>query len=326
MFSTLCFTLDDEEDLELDDEPFLCDRDKATILRNDKKGPGDPQMPISIIEQSRTAESKTENKSERPGRRPLKGIQQIEGSLYWNHLPAKKSCRSDIRPLTNMISSNSEYNKVSSVESTQQHCSQLVDEPRRKSLRDSNSLIHGGHTQYTKTTGCKTVEDSVLLERKFPGPAGILPKKCEHADLTRIQGDEKKSRQTSKTQALPISTPVDDADFKSSSWLAMCEQLQTPSTAAPSELNSIPWSVDYTVAYALKQAMSCCLPYGKVPHLRVFVKSLTQSGSQANVVLKDPTGEIMGVVHGQVLEHYKSSLSNAATIILKQVRRVPFSW
>jgi hypothetical protein len=137
-------------------------------------------MPISIIEQSRTAESKTENKSERPGRRPLKGIQQIEGSLYWNHLPAKKSCRSDIRPLTNMMSSNSEYNKVSSVENTQQHCSQLVDEPRRKSLRDSNSLIHGGHTQYTKTTGCKTVEDSVLLERKFPGPAGILPKKVKN--------------------------------------------------------------------------------------------------------------------------------------------------
>ena len=141
-------------------------------------------MPISTteaIEQptTSTTESKTERKTERPGRRPLESVNKTDRSLDWiSHSSSKRSCTSNRGPLMSTISSGNENSRVSSVEITRRSQLQacfLVDE---KSLRYSDRpLCSGGSMETVSDIGCGNVEGSVLLQRKFPGPAGMLPRK-----------------------------------------------------------------------------------------------------------------------------------------------------
>lgn len=77
------------------------------------------------------------------------------------------------------------------------------------------------------------------------------------------------------------------------------------------------------------------LSNGKVPHLRVLVKTLIPSTRSATAVLMDPSGivppytymciiviigDILATVHASVLEEYKTELVQGCAAILRQVK------
>ncbi|XP_065841350.1 homologous recombination OB-fold protein-like [Oscarella lobularis] len=74
----------------------------------------------------------------------------------------------------------------------------------------------------------------------------------------------------------------------------------------------------FTVANTLKQASLGRLVDGKVAHLRVLVKSISETGNSTSALLKDPTGEISGSIHRKLVEQHGSALSAGSVLILKR--------
>eukprot|EP00118_Oscarella_pearsei_P017818 m.179081 g.179081 ORF g.179081 m.179081 type:complete len:255 (+) comp39207_c0_seq3:329-1093(+) len=109
-----------------------------------------------------------------------------------------------------------------------------------------------------------------------------------------------------------ISEFESDSDFDGNSWLLMNRQLGLLKDA-DSPL------FDYNIANTLKEASLEQLPESKTAHLRVFIKSLTQTGSSTSALFKDPSGEISGSIHRKLFEQHGSALGAGAVLILKQV-------
>ncbi|XP_051774980.1 homologous recombination OB-fold protein isoform X2 [Erpetoichthys calabaricus] len=65
---------------------------------------------------------------------------------------------------------------------------------------------------------------------------------------------------------------------------------------------------------ALKQ-----LPKNKVPCMAVAVKSLSHTSGDAKAVFSDPTGEMLGTIHRQLLEDRQAELKVGTVLLLKQV-------
>ncbi|XP_041350036.1 uncharacterized protein LOC121369185 [Gigantopelta aegis] len=145
--------------------------------------------------------------------------------------------------------------------------------------------------------------------RKFPGPAGLLPKLRQGSKM------EEAARVTSDEVKLPeeniiLSSQSGDEVFNDSPWNRLLHDLGSDAYAILKR---------FSVASSLQKAVKKQLPHGKVPLLFAVLESMDFQGTDAGVILKDRSGKIKGTFHRDLVKEYASCLQTGVAFILRQV-------
>ncbi|XP_066301545.1 uncharacterized protein [Branchiostoma lanceolatum] len=157
-----------------------------------------------------------------------------------------------------------------------------------------------------------------VKKRKFPGPAGILPKLSEDKQLDDVAIATPQTPSHSAVAKKPkdedlSSSQLSQEDPRKGSWDTMKKELGLH------EDNSSCILGKNNIALVLRRASLKLLPQGKVPQLCVWVKLLSLDGRNGSVVFRDHTGEMQGTIHQKVLEEYPSEIKAGTTLVLRQV-------
>ncbi|XP_078573378.1 uncharacterized protein LOC144860137 isoform X2 [Branchiostoma floridae x Branchiostoma japonicum] len=157
-----------------------------------------------------------------------------------------------------------------------------------------------------------------VKKRKFPGPAGILPKLSEDKQLDDVAVATPQTPSHSAMARKPkdedlSSSQLSQEDPRRGSWDTMKKELGLH------EDNSSCILGKNNIALVLRRASLKLLPQGKVPQLCVWVKLLSLDGRNGSVVFRDHTGEMQGTIHQKVLEEYPSDIKVGTTLVLRQV-------
>lgn len=161
----------------------------------------------------------------------------------------------------------------------------------------------------------KTVRKYSRKQRKFPGPAGVLPKINSMNDINLLKSPEHPGKQrcltpcTPKTPLPPLLTSSQDDDFSRSAWQEVLFYTR----------NTFPQTSFVKISSVINKANKNELINGKVVLLCALIKSFSITGSCGRLLLKDPTGEIDGTVHKHVLEEFEPALKQGSGVILKDV-------
>ncbi|KAM7302745.1 uncharacterized protein ISCGN_018253 [Ixodes scapularis] len=150
----------------------------------------------------------------------------------------------------------------------------------------------------------------VPRKRKFPGPAGILPKTNAYPSFSEIgkAADEAKASRKSELPDELLCTPWNcEDDDPDSPWQLMRQDMDV-SVGDHDDL------AVYTIAWALKMKREKQLPRGKVPVLSVCIKSV----SNKILTLRDKTGEILASVD-KSFQDFKACLKTGTTMVLRKV-------
>ncbi|XP_069808647.1 homologous recombination OB-fold protein isoform X3 [Dendropsophus ebraccatus] len=155
-------------------------------------------------------------------------------------------------------------------------------------------------------------------ERRFPGPAGLLPQQGSARKLDEIlvstphtpsHGARAKphSKQGGSSQQ-----PIEE-QFMRGPWATMKAELSLDENDPTCFLRT------YSVVMVLRKAALKQLPRNKVPRMAVALKTLTPANGDASAVFRDPTGDIQGTVHHLLLEERESELKIGSVLLLEQV-------
>ncbi|XP_033107251.1 uncharacterized protein LOC117109117 [Anneissia japonica] len=166
---------------------------------------------------------------------------------------------------------------------------------------------------------CRTPKAVKVMEktrlRKFPGPAGILPKLNlgnSEKQFDVIPPEPEETKDEKMAVASSQCTAVVD-DFSSGAWKTMLRVLDIDANDPHSILNQ------NNIALVMRKASLKQLQQNKVVHLCVLLKNIHFNGSDASSILKDPTGEIQGTLHRKLMEDHKDELRPGCVLILRQV-------
>ena len=151
-------------------------------------------------------------------------------------------------------------------------------------------------------------EKRCVTPRRFPGPAGILPRLDPSQSMDKLQSPLLEISRTKSPQLCQLVT-YDDEDFTMEPWTLMQEKAA----------KDFPASVNGTIASVIRKAASNELEKGKVSFLAVLIKSFDPTGLDVSVVLKDPSGEMRGTLHRKILEQQQVELGPGCGLFLKQV-------
>ncbi|XP_063815984.1 homologous recombination OB-fold protein isoform X2 [Pseudophryne corroboree] len=155
-------------------------------------------------------------------------------------------------------------------------------------------------------------------ERRFPGPAGLLPHQGSNRGLDDIlvstphtpnHGARAKLRSKEGTSS---QQPLAE-EFIKGPWATMKADCLLDENDPASFLRT------YSVVMVLRKAALKQLPKNKVPQMAVSLKSLTPANGDASAVFRDPTGDIQGTVHHMLLEERESELKIGSVLLLQQV-------
>ncbi|XP_032807486.2 homologous recombination OB-fold protein isoform X2 [Petromyzon marinus] len=157
---------------------------------------------------------------------------------------------------------------------------------------------------------------AVPKARRFPGPAGLLPQQLSRKmDDIMISAPQTPAHgAVAKLSSLPSSQQSSfEEDFGRGPWVAMKAALGVD------ERNPSSFLCTHSIIMVLRKASLKQLPKGKVPIMCILLKSLVQTGSDAKAVFKDPTGEMQGTIHRQLVEQHQSQLRAGVVLHLQQV-------
>lgn len=146
----------------------------------------------------------------------------------------------------------------------------------------------------------------VPRKRKFPGPAGILPKSrssLTFAGVGRI-ADERTSGQPEPHDDLLCTPWSSEADDPRSPWQHLKQELEMDNAKGR-------FLHGHSIAWVLKMKRLQQLPMGKVPVLCVSVKN----ASKDILTLRDGTGEILATID-KSCQDYKPCLKTGTALVL----------
>uniref|UniRef100_A0A4W3HSH1 Homologous recombination OB-fold protein OB-fold domain-containing protein n=1 Tax=Callorhinchus milii TaxID=7868 RepID=A0A4W3HSH1_CALMI len=154
--------------------------------------------------------------------------------------------------------------------------------------------------------------------RRFPGPAGILPqqhigKNLEEILISASHMPAHGAVAKLQPQEIPSSQQFLEDDFGRGPWATMKAELMLDEQDPDCFLRS------YSIIMVLRKAALKQLPKGKVPYMAVLVKSLTRTNTDGSAVFKDPSGEMQGTVHRQLLIEKPNELKPGTVLLLKQI-------
>ncbi|XP_041479018.1 uncharacterized protein LOC121426710 [Lytechinus variegatus] len=152
--------------------------------------------------------------------------------------------------------------------------------------------------------------------RKFPGPAGLLPKlspgqklKDAAAALKKKVEEEELSQETEES-----SEEISDVgDFEHGAWFRMKAELGIKDGDPSSILQQ------NNINLVIRKASLKQLTKNKVNHLCVMIKTISLNSSDASVCLCDPSGEMQGTIHRRLIEEYQGDLRPGSVLVLRQV-------
>jgi len=218
----------------------------------------------------------------------------------------------------NNFTSSSRQNKISERINTNTLMSAVSQREVHQSNLSSPSTVNHNllkRTHKEKLTESTTSNKRQAKQRRFPGPAGALPKLKSTRQLDTLKSPEMSKDKRSITPLTP-KTPVQtfkdfsqDDDFSSQIWKNIkFEMIKSPPNQIPQRISTV-----------LKNASNNKLDNGKVSLIYGLVKTFSITGTSGKLVLKDPSGEINGSVHRHVLEEYEAVLKQGSGLILKDV-------
>ncbi|KAM4530239.1 homologous recombination OB-fold protein isoform 2-T2 [Odontesthes bonariensis] len=152
--------------------------------------------------------------------------------------------------------------------------------------------------------------------RRFPGPAGLLPQQPQGQNLDEIVVSVPQTPAHGVVARLPSqgsSSQTEEDEFSSGAWAAMKAEMGLD------ERNPSCFLRTSSVIMVLRRAALKQLARNKVPNMAVLLKSIIHTHADARAVFKDPTGEIQGTVHRQLLEDRVEELKVGSVLLLKQV-------
>ncbi|RDD38568.1 Uncharacterized protein C17orf53-like protein [Trichoplax sp. H2] len=157
-----------------------------------------------------------------------------------------------------------------------------------------------------------------LIVRRFPGPAGVLPRlrpgqKVEDAIAAVCRSDTSTFIKENSRWPTELSTNCNqiEHEFPTELWEKSISNLQKNDNCAK--------YFDYNINMIMKMAKRKQLPNNRVPGLLTILKSLTPTNSGATAVFSDPSGEIVGALHQKVLEENTKLLVQGAVVVLQKV-------
>ncbi|CAL4187890.1 unnamed protein product, partial [Meganyctiphanes norvegica] len=155
----------------------------------------------------------------------------------------------------------------------------------------------------------------VVCKRKFPGPAGLLPK-SGGGRTPHVIGEELKEK-TSPPQSFEsvVCSQTSSDDFSRGPWQQMLIDLELDPSDPQCLLHV------FNIRWVLRRAsLRGQTAVRKVPFLAVMLRNLdVRSHADATATLKDKTGEINGTIPSCVIEEYGSSLQPGCVLFLKGV-------
>ncbi|KAL5014244.1 hypothetical protein ScPMuIL_008514 [Solemya velum] len=149
-------------------------------------------------------------------------------------------------------------------------------------------------------------------KRKFPGPAGLLPKLSPGQGfdtVTLVQPTDTFDKQP-KEDVMMLSSQTSEDVFSESPWQTLVSELADDGDY---------WMDKFSITSHLIKARRRMLPRGKVPLLFALIDSLEWQQTDASVTLKDKSGKMQGTVHRDILREYEEEFQVGSAVILKQV-------
>lgn len=118
-----------------------------------------------------------------------------------------------------------------------------------------------------------------------------------------------KTRDKSETSEAQENNIKDD-DFTKAPWIVMLQNLNLFGLyKGENNIKKLKFNIEYATTKGYRD---------KIPLLVVLVKKFSASESDASVIIKDPTGEMEGTVHKQVLELFPD-ISSGSVLVLRKV-------
>ncbi|XP_060600876.1 uncharacterized protein LOC132754276 [Ruditapes philippinarum] len=158
-------------------------------------------------------------------------------------------------------------------------------------------------------------------KRKFPGPAGLLPKLGPGRNLDMMS-----------PVSLITTTPVTNKSPKDDSTI-LCSQ-QTDDI-----FNELPWQrlltdleddgqkllKKYSISSTLLKSGKKQLVQGKAALIFGIIESIESHGSEASVTIRDRSGRMQGTIHHDLLKDHEADLQAGTVLVLKQVSIISLS-
>ncbi|OCT60033.1 hypothetical protein XELAEV_18046052mg [Xenopus laevis] len=288
-------------------------------------------------------------------------IHSIETEHFQSPRPtAKRPCRRDMIDPQSVEAQNHRSPSVqllphqvrtpSTVQGAGALCTELAPFPAPTQLLSHTPMLTNHLVQLVtaanQTPRRRLWETPPPKERRFPGPAGLLPQQGNARGLDEIlvstpHTPAHGARAKLGTKASMASQQQTEEEFGRGPWAALkaelaldendpCCFLRTYSVVmvlrkgtaffagnrlVPDPLQDSILRSNFNALWAaLKQ-----LPKNKVPQMAVALKSLTPANGDASAVFRDHTGDIQGTVHHLLLEEKESDLKVGSVLLLQQV-------
>lgn len=155
-------------------------------------------------------------------------------------------------------------------------------------------------------------------ERKFPGPAGLLPAMPALGQLSNsavevvgvVPGSSTKETDTEEADHFPPSQSQSEDVSNSVQWKKMVEDLGDD---AQTLLNK------FSIKSLLLRASRKMLCKGKAPLVFGVIETMDLQGADAGFVIRDQTGRMKGSLHKDLIQDPSTALQAGCVLILRQV-------
>ncbi|CAG2254681.1 unnamed protein product [Mytilus edulis] len=178
-------------------------------------------------------------------------------------------------------------------------------------------------SHFTRQSKTRQHEEShlktpVRTKRKFPGPAGLLPRISPGS----IKDNQQLQKQTVSTspeilhqqdESVILSSQSGEEVFNEVAWQTLLSDLGEDGREQ---------MVKFSIATSFQKAKKKLLPKGKVPLVIAVIESVDWQGSDASICLKDKSGRIHGTVHQSLMKEHQGDLQPGTVVVLRQVSMI----
>ncbi|GFO11500.1 chromosome 17 open reading frame 53 [Plakobranchus ocellatus] len=182
-------------------------------------------------------------------------------------------------------------------------------------LKSSMTTHHGEPKAAPEIPG---VPGRKRSERKFPGPAGLLPampangslSSCAVEPISTTASSLSKETASEEGFVLPASQAQVDDVCSLPQWKRMLQDLGDDAQTLLSK---------FSIKALLLRASRKMLSKGKVPLVFGVMENLDMQGADASFVIRDETGKMKGSLHKDLIQDPGTALQVGCVLILRQV-------
>ncbi|XP_018336158.1 uncharacterized protein LOC108744746 [Agrilus planipennis] len=157
-----------------------------------------------------------------------------------------------------------------------------------------------------------------VVQRKFPGPAGLLPEQMDKNNFTKRIDDDFYFKNVQNTEEPMLVSQCCELSFDDKLWKRMLEDLEHEKIDSEYILPE-----KYNIEWIKSKAVNNQLVNQKAPFLAALIQSLNIKSPVPTVTLRDKTGEIQATIDYDLYKEYVAELAVGSVIIIKQFSVVP---